>query len=166
MQDEIGHLLAVDIESMPRIMQSRVKAFMDIPWRAVLTTNYDMCLEGPTPLCSDVGDSYVSTLRRPYVSIGDKIMQNGPPTPVIKLHGCVKRGHIILTRLGYRKLLYQANGYQCFLQSTMASHTLVSLGHSGTDSYLNALFTKTWFGGGNIPASVFCEGFSPSTESV
>ena len=78
MQDEIGQLLAIDFESMPRTMQSRVKAFMEIPWRAVLTTNYDMCHEGPTPLCSDVGDSYVRTLRRTFVGQGDKISDQVP----------------------------------------------------------------------------------------
>ena len=32
-----------------------IKIFNDIPWKAALTTNYDIFASGPTPQCSDVG---------------------------------------------------------------------------------------------------------------
>ena len=137
MQDEIKELLKVDPSSMPRKMQQRVRTFMDIPWRAILTTNYDSCLKGPTPACPDVGKAYVAALRTGPSRIGDRIIGAATDAPVVKLHGCVERGNIVFTRSGYRKLLYKDPGYQVFLQSLIASYTIVRLGHSGKDSYLN-----------------------------
>ena len=99
MQKEIGELLAINIENLPRQMQRRIRIFLDIPWRAVLTTNYDMCLEGPTPMCSDVGSSYQRALRTGVSSIGYHLTQQDPSqVPVIKLHGCVERGNIVFSK--------------------------------------------------------------------
>lgn len=106
----------------------RIKIFNDIPWRSVLTTNYDLCLSGPTPKCPDVGDAYISSLRQGNKRIGEQLTEK-INAPVVKLHGCVNRGNIVFTRSGYRELLYRNSGYKVFLQSLMASHTFVSIGH-------------------------------------
>jgi len=152
MQKEMGKLLAIDSTAMPRVMQRRIKIFRDIPWRAILTTNYDLCFSGPTPQCSDAGDAYVSALRYNKKRIGEQLTQK-ISAPVIKLHGCVNRGNIVFTRSGYRELLYSRGGYKVFLQSLMASHTFVSIGHSGTDAYLNDLNSEllTMFNQSDLP---------------
>jgi len=49
----------------------------------------------------------------------------------------VERGHIVFTREGYRQLLYQMPGYALFLKAVMSTHTVVSVGHSATDAYIN-----------------------------
>merc|ERR1712194_259160 len=152
MQEEMSKLLAVNREAMPRAMQRRIKLFNDIPWRAVLTTNYDLCLEGPTPKCQDVGASYIRALRQGSRSIGEELLQK-TQAPVVKLHGCVNRGNIVFTRNGYRDLLYRVGGYHVFLQSLMASRTLVSFGHSGSDAYINDMYSEiiTMFGQSDLP---------------
>lgn len=153
MQHLVGTLLAINFDSMPRAMQQRVRSLLDIPWRSILTTNYDMCLVGPTPQCTEAGESYIRSLRKNDSSIGDHLVGLAPKAPVIKLHGCAQRGHIVLTRQGFRRLLYGVPGYKIFLQSMMASRTMVSLGHSGTDAYINDLNSEllTMFRKSDLP---------------
>ncbi len=45
----------------------------------------------------------------------------------------------MVTRRGYRQLLHATSGYNDFLQSVMASCTVLYLGFSFTDHYLNDL---------------------------
>ncbi len=46
---------------------------------------------------------------------------------------------MVVTRRGYRQLLHATSGYNDFLQSVMASCTVLYLGFSFTDHYLNDL---------------------------
>ena len=81
----------------------------------------------------------------PYVDI-----IHGKPTwskeqrvaPVLQIHGSVKKAStIVLSREGYRRLLHSAPYYQDFLKSIVLSRTILYMGYSFTDEYLNEVDT-------------------------
>lgn len=60
--------------------------------------------------------------------------------PIIQLHGRIdERNTIVCSRNGYRKLLNQVPGYMEFLRTVMASCTILYIGFSFSDGYLNDL---------------------------
>merc|ERR1719336_1560202 len=60
--------------------------------------------------------------------------------PVIQIHGALRIPRsIVFTRLGYRRLLYEAHSYLTFLKSALSSYTVLYLGFSFSDAYLNEL---------------------------
>mgnify|MGYP002388440496 CR=1 FL=1 len=63
----------------------------------------------------------------------------GPP--VVKLHGdlLAEPPDVVLTRRDYRQRLYGSPAYTTFLKSLFATSTVLYLGFSFTDAYLNEL---------------------------
>ena len=60
--------------------------------------------------------------------------------PVVHLHGEIKpSSSAVITRQDYRKRLHESPGYLTFLRSVMSSYTILYLGFSFTDAYLNEL---------------------------
>eukprot|EP00906_Rhabdomonas_costata_P018920 RCo027556 len=60
--------------------------------------------------------------------------------PVLQIHGSVNMtSTIVLSREGYRRLLNSAPYYQDFLKSLVLSRTILYLGYSFTDDYLNEI---------------------------
>jgi hypothetical protein len=74
--------------------------------------------------------------------------------PILKIHGCVEYvttlssttncntlfrypNSIILSRRGYKRLQYETPGFKMFLTSAMATNTMLYIGFSFTDDYLN-----------------------------
>jgi len=128
----------LQIETPNNKMRRRLQAIHGIPFQAVLTTNYDMSLDGPTPFCPEASHAYEEVLRRKANKDEFyEIILNEKPASVLKIHGCVKRGNVVFTRQGYRQLLYRNPGYELFVKAALATHTVVCVGHSGTDAYLN-----------------------------
>jgi hypothetical protein len=62
-------------------------------------------------------------------------------TPVIKLHGDVERpgSTFVCTREGYRNLLHGSSQYSTFLKTLLATHTILYIGFSFSDAYINEL---------------------------
>ena len=59
---------------------------------------------------------------------------------IIQIHGSVDRpSTIVLSREGYRNLLYDCPNYRDFLKSTMMSRTILYIGFSFIDDYLNEI---------------------------
>jgi hypothetical protein len=128
-------------KSMPERAQERLALFREIPFRAVLTTNIDPILQG-----SELDPSiYASVLREDQTWWGrsDWASPHSPSrTPVVKLHGRAdgQDGRpVVLARSDYRRRLYEDHGYANFLRAVFARYTLLFLGVSFTDAYLNEL---------------------------
>ena len=69
-------------------------------------------------------------------------------TPIINLHGRVNGGQsgqddkIVLSKSAYRQLLFERSDYANFLKALLATRTVLFLGYSFSDSYLNLLRTE------------------------
>eukprot|EP01013_Petalomonas_cantuscygni_P043466 TRINITY_DN822_c0_g1_i1.p1 TRINITY_DN822_c0_g1~~TRINITY_DN822_c0_g1_i1.p1 ORF type:complete len:2963 (-),score=696.06 TRINITY_DN822_c0_g1_i1:234-9122(-) len=105
------------------------------------------------------GDSPVDSSRRDprYMDILRQASRNPAATsllaashlsvehkPVVQIHGTASQDgsfadSIVFTREGYRKLLHERKLYAEFLRSVMASRTILYVGFSFTDDYLNEL---------------------------
>lgn len=118
------------------LMAARKKLLTEIPFAAILTTNFDDELEG------EVLDNstYASLLRDESGSrwIEKRFWKRS--AFVLKLHGDLHRGTgVTLSRRGYRTRLYSEPGYLHVLRSVLLTKTVLFLGFSFTDEYLNEL---------------------------
>jgi len=110
-----------------------------IPFAAILTTNYDGRPGGK----NRDHDAYREVLRRPVVT--DPWLDLGlrqSRSTAIALHGQLDPADgppLVLTRRQYRDLLYRDPGYRTFLRSLFATTTVLFLGKSFDDEYLNEL---------------------------
>ena len=130
----------IDAASVGANQQRRVDLLRGIPFRAVLTTNFDGLLEGSLP-----GEDVYQAMLRPkgHRWWNERHWQENQAGPqVAKLHGDVGRGDpidVVFSRRDYRRRLYSNAGYMTFLRSIFATSTVLFLGVSFTDAYLNEL---------------------------
>jgi hypothetical protein len=139
-------------------MQNRLNMLKGIPFKAVLTTNFDELLLGDVPtanppykdiLRSQSGAQEVHTAYRDCLieardvdgegdDASDESNASSYPWPVIKLHGCIKTpSSMVWSRTGYRRLINEVPGYINFLRSLIATSTVLYIGFSFSDGYLN-----------------------------
>ncbi len=129
-----------------RTVEGRCEQLRRIPFKAILTTNFDQWLPGgPTN-----AKTYREVLRGnqgrwwdfPLTS-SDKDLQ----VPIIKLHGDAngdpENAPVVLGRTDYRDRLYSEHGYTNFIRAAFAEYTVLFLGVSFTDAYLNELRSET-----------------------
>jgi hypothetical protein len=124
------------------VMARRLELLRGIPFAAILTTNFDPLLPGspPTPR------AFLDVLRPERHRWWDeRFWDRARPGPqVVKLHGDVagppgREPELVLSRRDYRRLLYGTPGYLTFLRSLFAIRSVLYLGFSFTDAYLNEL---------------------------
>jgi SIR2-like domain len=122
---------------MNDVMHRRLELLRGIPFRAVLTTNFDGVMPGILP----GRDAYLSVLRpRGHRWWDRRYWETGDGASVVKLHGSVDiPGEIIFTRRDYRRRLYSSAAYSTFLRALMSTTTVLYLGFSFNDAYLNEL---------------------------
>lgn len=133
-------------------MAERLRWLQGIPFRAIVTTNFDGVLTGATPSA----EAYRSVLRPEGVRPWWKRLFHTDPradVPVVKIHGDV--GHpstVVISRKDYRRLLYDSPGYQGFLRAVLANRPVLYLGFSFMDAYLNEIRSEVLallgYGGG------------------
>jgi len=121
-------------------MQERLHWLRGIPFHSVLTTNFDPLLAGALP----GPQAYQDFLRMPRSKWWNARFWGGRKehgAPVLKLHGDVmaEQGDLVFSRREYRERLYRSPGYLTFLRSVFATRTVLYLGFSFTDAYLNEL---------------------------
>eukprot|EP00668_Euglena_longa_P001367 GGOE01001620.1.p1 GENE.GGOE01001620.1~~GGOE01001620.1.p1 ORF type:complete len:1871 (-),score=629.58 GGOE01001620.1:50-5662(-) len=135
------------------VMASRINYVQCLKFSAVLTTNYsqELCVcdeEWKEDKPKDVGCGICKGIaplmdveEPPYLDIIRKMPGEIIPMqqrPIIQIHGSVCKPHtIVLSREGYRTLLHGKPNYRDFLKSVMMSRTILYLGFSFTDDYLN-----------------------------
>lgn len=127
-----------------KALTRRCERLLSIPFKAILTTNFDLSL-GST--CDELGPSvYSEVLReeRPrWWKAPSSPGQEERRTPLIKLHG-EANGHsmklpLVFGRVDYRHRIYKDRNYASFVRSVFAEYTILFLGVSFTDAYLNEL---------------------------
>lgn len=139
-------------------MENRLRLLRGIPFRAILTTNFDGYLPGVVPS----RDAYLGVLRpeshRWWETRFWEDDASGPQ--VVKLHGDAAADpprDVVITRRDYRQLLYQDSAYTTFLRSVLATTTVLYLGFSFTDAYLNELRSEILalldYRGGDAPVA-------------
>jgi hypothetical protein len=132
--EELASILEAPSEN--DVMKLRREHLSGIPFRGILTTNFDGLLKGLTPGRT----AYREVLRPGNTGWYEERYWRGKGAPVVKLHGCVtKPDTVVLTRRDYRRRLYSDPAYATFLRSVFAGNTLLFLGCSFNDPYLNEL---------------------------
>lgn len=122
----------------PERIAERRRLLAGIPFDAILTTNFDPFIVGEVP----GPDAYQRVLREPPHRWWEPRFWEGEEgAPVIKLHGEVGPvgDDVVFTQRDYRERLYRSAAYMTFLRSLFATSTVLFLGVSFTDAYLNEL---------------------------
>jgi CheY-like chemotaxis protein len=127
------------------LMERRKELLHAIPFQTVLTTNFDSTLPGET----GTPRLYRAALREKrnrWFDVVDWDSSKGAhSTPVIQLHGRASAGpqtqdeSVVFSRSGYRKLLFENPGYSNFLRAIIATRTILFMGFSFSDAYLNLI---------------------------
>lgn len=132
--------LVVPRERLGPTMARRLEILRRIPFRSILTTNFDNMLTGDVA----TRDTYVGALRPQRHRWWEQqfwVDHEGPL--VLEIHGDLTQTdaerQLVLTRRDYRRRLYQDPGYQTFLRTILSTRTVLYLGFSFTDAYLNEL---------------------------
>jgi CheY-like chemotaxis protein len=122
----------------PERIAERRRLLAGIPFDAILTTNFDQFLDGEVPSAA----AYKRVLRDPPLRWWDPRFWTGEEgAPIMKLHGEVGPvgDEVVFTQRDYRERLYTSPAYMTFLRSLFATNTVLYLGVSFTDAYLNEL---------------------------
>jgi CheY-like chemotaxis protein len=122
----------------PERIAERRQLLAGIPFDAILTTNFDHFLAGEVP----GPDAYQRILREPARRWWEpRYWEGDEGAPVLKLHGEVGPvgDDVVFTQRDYRERLYGSPAYMTFLRSLFATSTVLFLGVSFTDAYLNEL---------------------------
>jgi hypothetical protein len=122
-------------------MSERLELLRGIPFRAVLTTNFDDILSGLIP-GPEAYNRFLTRDSRTRSLFARGLEHGGfqDRSPVIKLHGDLSDPNsIVFSRLDYRKRLFSDAGYLNFLKSLFMFNTVLYLGFSFTDAYINQL---------------------------
>jgi hypothetical protein len=169
LEDELGKIRVSKLiaeclqppNPLPDVMRERLKLLKGIPFKAVVTTNFDLLLQGDTPGHDPAYDSILRHRRDANFAfsqagmealeklgdpdaVGDDEGGGGDttedplPWPVIKIHGCITIPEsMVWTRTGYRELINEVPGYMHFLRTLLATSTVLYIGFSFSDGYLN-----------------------------
>jgi hypothetical protein len=134
-------------EAVERV-DARIQKVLQIPFKAVLTPNFDTFLPGPP---SELHRSvYAETLlgkpsRASWWSpalVRERSWKDEAAKyrTIVKLHGDIQSSHrVVLSSGDHSRRLYLDPAYRTFMRSLMATHTFLYLGYSFTDAYLNAI---------------------------
>lgn len=138
-------------DRLPPAMQQRLKHLLGIPFRAIVTTNFDPLLPGVPPdaiayrrlLRSDRFSPWREATLRAALGLEMDLSRatiDAPDRPVIQLHGTLAHGStLVFTRSQYRRRLYANPAYLTALKALLATSTVLFLGYSMRDAYLNEL---------------------------
>lgn len=125
--------------ALPEAMERRLRWLRGIPFRAIVTTNFDGLLTGSTPVPGAYRDVLRPEAKNPWWK-GFFRTNAALDVPVLKIHGDIRSPEtVVITRRDYRRLLYNNPGYQGFLRAMLANHPVLYLGFSFTDAYLNEI---------------------------
>jgi len=150
---------ALQTASLPPVMRERLRLLYGIPFRAIVTTNFDPLIPGAPPS----PETYRRLLREPSRTPWDdeitravlqedraEWQQSYSTRPVVQLHGSLESAEsLVFTRAQYRHRLYGSPAYLTVLRALLATSTVLFLGYSLTDAYLNELraeLVETFFG--------------------
>jgi hypothetical protein len=149
-QDHLGRKRFIDAlaDSLGRPeateqMKQRLRWLRGIPFRAILTINFDPVLDGELPS----PEAYRKVLRPgPSDWWSQVFLSIEEGAPVLKLHGDLRRSPVetvVITRQDYRRRLYADSAYQSFLRAIFSHYPVLFLGVGFEDAYLTELRSET-----------------------
>lgn len=124
-------------------MHQRLAWLRGIPFRAILTINFDPVLDGELP-CPEAYRRVLRPGPSDWWSQVFHTLEEG--TPVLKLHGDLRRAPVetvVITRQDYRRRLYADSAYQSFLRAIFSHYPVLFLGVGFDDAYLTELRSET-----------------------
>lgn len=131
-------------EGVERV-RARVEVLEQIPFHLVLTTNYDSFLRSSrVPDASTFGELLTMAPRRwTHALDWDRpgARSTLDPERILKLHGDLDRpgNPVVLAARSYRGRTHELAGYRPFLRALFATKTILFIGFSFTDAYINDL---------------------------
>jgi hypothetical protein len=160
-----------------QLVKRRRGLLQSIPFRAVLTLNFDQVIEGhDAALEPDVYRAILVENPRgqgwyePNMKQREGALPASKLRPVIKLHGGTgsRESGVVLAWSDYGRRLHADPAYLTFLRSLMSTRSFLYVGFSFTDAYLNELRRElaTLFGtskGSGLPKSY---AILPNVEDV
>jgi hypothetical protein len=122
-------------------MQVRKDLLLGIPFRAILTTNFDGILPGSVPRRDTLGRVLTAHPRRTSLHAQwEQVQRNRRGEHTIKLHGdLADAGSVVLSKTDYRRRLYDDAAYLAYLRSVFLFDTVLFIGFSFKDNYINEL---------------------------
>jgi CheY-like chemotaxis protein len=124
-------------------VRDRKRLLEQIPFQAILTTNFDDYLQSTSAGSNKYAEVLNPIQRRWVDSVIWEAPGGGSLVPIVKLHGQLSDGElendVVLSRSGYRKLLFERPDYANFLKAVLVTRTVLFIGFSFSDSYLNLL---------------------------
>jgi len=133
-----------DTETGREVVEDRIRLLLEIPFQSILTTNFDHFLAGQIGN-DEVYRDILRKTRDPWFNIFSWDKQDVRSADIVNLHGLIRkegqldRSDAVLTRTEYRELLFEGSRYSNFLRGILATRTVLFLGFSFSDTYLNLL---------------------------
>jgi hypothetical protein len=111
-----------------------------IPFRCLLTTNYDTLLEGAFALTHG-GQVPVKFVQEDLTTISSPLRKED--FFIFKIHGDIERpASIVLGSRSYNQLLFRTPEYLHFLETLFTTHTVLFVGFSGSDVDLDFIIDR------------------------
>ncbi|MFC5409113.1 SIR2 family protein [Larkinella bovis] len=111
-----------------------------IPFRAVLTTNYDALLEGAYAIAN--GGIIPNTYTQLDTNTAINLLRKKDYF-IFKMHGDIdSHKTVVLGSLGYNELLHNNPGYLGFLETLFTTQTVLFLGFGGSDPDLDFVLDR------------------------
>ena len=135
-REVISGSLAIDESSLSTRYVQRRRMLRELPFRAILTTNFDPLLPGSLP----TAEGYRRLLRDSTGGPWDpRYWPGGEGPQVMQVHGAVGTDRLVFARRDYRELLFRDPGYLTFLRALFATRTVLFMGFSFRDAYVDLL---------------------------
>lgn len=116
------------------------KNIFKIPFRAILTTNYDTLIEGAYALTHE-GQVPIKFTQEDLKTISSPLRSE--EFFIFKIHGDIDRPEsIVLGSRNYNQLLFRTPEYLHFLETLFTTHTVLFVGFSGSDNDLDFVIDR------------------------
>lgn len=146
-------------------MNERLRHLNGIPFKAILTLNFDDYLVGQLPS----QEVYREILRGDIDRWDHRFWKQSygkQGAPVVNLHGSLKEKKVVLTRRGYREQVHDDRAYLPFLRTILGQYTVLYLGYSFTDPYLQELRSELLSLYGNNPGEPLAYAFREDVDPI
>lgn len=149
--DRFGKAIRQNVDKSGEPLSARAHQLSRIPFKAIVTTNFDPSLKGLRPGARELVNAMQARAPVWTRHAGSEQVGRLRPTRerVLKLHGDLDnpKNAIVLGRRDYRMLVHGRPGYTAMLGALLASSDVLFLGVSFTDAYLNELRQQVlqWF---------------------
>jgi hypothetical protein len=136
----LGEFLAYVFRDRNVVPATAHRILPKLPFRAILTTNYDSLIEGAYSM--ENGGMIPPVLTQEDLFFRPSPLR-GSEFFIFKIHGHLDRPNsIVLGSRDYQDLLFRTPGYRQFLETLFATHAVLFLGFGGADPNLDNVLDR------------------------